>query len=235
MPRTVLITGVSRGLGASLECKFLENGDRVIGLSSTQRNKALKNRKTFKVDICDEQALRSVFASIRRENWIPDIVINNSAISHNTTALLTTKEQFSNCLNLNLVGSFLVTRESVKLMQKNGRGRVIFLSSINTVLNSVGSIAYSASKKSLETLMATFSKETPYVDVTFNTLALSIVKGTPMADKLDEEALKQKQNSMVKPAFLTVEEVMHGIEFFSSDSASNITNQILYFGGLEHT
>ena len=82
--------------------------------------------------------------------------------------------------------------------------------------------------------MATFAHETRHVDLTFNTLALSVVESTPMADRLGEEAQKQKQSKMIKPAFLTTEEIMHAIEFFSSDAASNITNQIINFGGLEN-
>lgn len=232
MARTVLVTGISGGIGQALKSYFLECGDTVVGLSSSLDNSDVKNCKVFNVNIADEVALRTVFQKLRTSDLIPDVVINNSAVNFSIPSALTSQSHFQKCFDANLLGAFLVTREAVKLMKKRAWGRVIFLSSVNTVLNSSGAIAYNATKKGLEGIMSTFSQESCGLDITFNSLGLSIVEGTPMERSLSQSAKHDKQKLLTKPNLLSVEEVCHGIEFFLSSKSGNITNQIVYYGGL---
>ncbi len=232
MGRTILITGIARGLGKALATHFLACGDVVIGLSSSLDNSSSKNFKVFNVDISDEGALCAVFQELRKSNLVPKVIINNAAVSYSVPSVLTSKNHFQKSFEVNLLGAFLVTREAVKLMHKNGWGRIIFLSSINTILNSSGAMAYNTTKKGLEGIMATFSEEISGLDITFNALGLSIIQGTSMAEKLSETAKQEKQTLLTKPDLLSIEEVSHGIEFFLSPHSRNITNQILHYGGL---
>ena len=232
MARTVLVTGISGGIGRALKSHFLEYGDTVIGFSSSLSNSETKNFKVFNVNIADEVALRTVFQQLRKSDLLPDIVINNSAVNFNVPSALTSQSHFQKCFDVNLLGAFLVTREAVKLMKKRAWGRVIFLSSINTVLNSSGAIAYNATKKGLEGIMSTFAQETCGLDITFNSLGLSIVEDTALERGLSESAKQDKQKLLTKPNLLSVEEVCHGVEFFLSANARNITNQIVFYGGL---
>ena len=232
MARTVLVTGIAGGIGQALKSYFLECGDTVIGFSSSLDNSESENFKLFNVNIADEVALRTVFQQLRKSDLLPDVVINNSAVNFSVSSALTSQSHFQKCFDVNLLGAFLVTREAVKLMKKRAWGRVIFLSSINTVLNSSGAIAYNATKKGLEGLMSTFAQETLNLDITFNSLGLSIVEGTAMERGLNHSAKQDKQKQLTKPNLLSVQEVCHGVEFFLSTNSRNITNQIIYYGGL---
>lgn len=232
MNRTILITGISGGVGKALTEYFIEQGDTVVGLSQSMQSRHCKNLEVFNVKISEELEIRTLFQNLRKSGKIPDVVINNSAVSFDMLSLVTSKQQFQKSFEVNLLGAFLVTREAVKLMKKKGWGRVLFMSSINTVLNSSGAISYNATKGGLEGLMATFAKEIVEHDITFNALGLSLVRGTPMAGKLSPTAKEEKTLALLKDGFLSIEELIHGVEFFLDINARNITNQTLYYGGI---
>ena len=135
-------------------------------------------------------------------------------------------------LETNLVGAFTVLRETIKHMMRAKRGRIVNISSINVPLGSVGGALYNASKAGLENLGHTLAREIGAADITVNTIGLSLVAGSGMAADLSDKALADKQAGLIRPDPITTEEIAHAIDFFASDAARNITNQIVYFGGV---
>ena len=75
MARTVLVTGISGGIGRALKSHFLEYGDTVIGFSSSLSNSETKNFKVFNVNIADEVALRTVFQQLRKSDLFSHVAI----------------------------------------------------------------------------------------------------------------------------------------------------------------
>ena len=99
-------------------------------------------------------------------------------------------------------------------------------------LNSSGAMAYNASKAANESVSGTMASELSEFGITFNTVGLSLVEDSGMIADLSESALQAKINRLTRPAALCVEEVAHVLDFFLSRNAGNITNQIVYFGGI---
>jgi NAD(P)-dependent dehydrogenase (short-subunit alcohol dehydrogenase family) len=95
----------------------------------------------------------------------------------------------------------------------------------------VGSSLYSASKAALQSLALTLSRESAKVDITINTIGLSVVDKTGMLASLSQKALTEKQSLLIKPNLLSIDEIIHAIDFFSSPYSKNICAQTLYFGG----
>ena len=53
-----------------------------------------------------------------------------------------------------------------------------------------------------------------------------------MAEGLSDKGMADKQAELIKPDLITTEEIAHAIDFFASREAKNITNQVVYFGGV---
>jgi 3-oxoacyl-[acyl-carrier protein] reductase len=172
-----------------------------------------------------------MFAEIASTRGGVDLLINNAGSASSQVALLMSSATFASVVQTNLVGTFIVTREALRLMKRRRFGRIINFSSINVPLASVGGAAYNASKAALESLAKTLSRECANDDIAINCIGLSLVAGSGMVEAVAPAALAAKQQALIKPASLDIAEVMHAIEFFASPQARNITGQTIYCVG----
>ncbi|MEP4377855.1 MAG: SDR family oxidoreductase [Alphaproteobacteria bacterium] len=231
-PRTILITGASRSIGRALAAHYAEAGHRVFGCARGDSDFAHANYTHFTADITDETAVREIFKAIVDAGATVDLLINNAGITQAKPALLTGSVEAAGILETNLVGAFTVLREAIKHMMRAKHGRIVNFSSINVPLGSVGGALYNASKAGLENLGHTLAREIGKADITINTVGLSLVAGSGMAEGLSEKGMADKQAELIRPGLIGIDEIAHVVDFFASDAAGNITNQIVYFGGV---
>lgn len=229
---TFLITGTSRGLGRLLAEAYAKAGHQVFGCARSNSDFAHENYRHIIVDINDDVSVRDLFKEIVAADGQIDVLINNAGLTLSRPAILTTTPEAERVFQTNVLSAFAVMRETIKHMKRARRGRIINMSSINVPLGSVGGAIYNASKAALENLGDTLSREVASDDITVNTLGLSVVADTGMTDELSDKALKEKQAGLVKPNPINVTEITHAIDFLTSEAARNITNQIVYFGGV---
>ena len=229
---SVLITGTSRGLGKALAEQFLQAGLVVYGCSRQASTIDHQNYRHFTVDVSDELGVVSMLKQITALKVPVNLLINNAGLTQASLGILTRAESAQNILNTNLLGNFLVSRETLKLMQRQRYGRIVNFSSINVPLGSVGSALYNASKAGVEAMAKVLTRECGNADITINTLGLSLVADSGMLDSLSPKALAAKQEALLKPKVLEVEEIMHAVNFFASRLAHNISCQTVYFGGV---
>lgn len=229
---SILITGTSRGLGKALAEQFLSVGLAVYGCARQASTIDNQNYTHFVVDVGDESSVVSMLKKIAAFKVPVNLLINNAGITQASLGILTRAESVQDILRTNLLGTFLVSRETLKLMQRQRYGRIVNFSSINVPLGSVGSALYNASKAGVEAMAKSLTRECGNADITINTLGLSLVADSGMLDSLGSKALAAKQEALLKPTVLEVEEVMHAINFFASPLARNISCQTVYFGGV---
>lgn len=229
---SVLITGTSRGLGKALAEQFLHEGLVVYGCSRQASSIDHQDYMHFVVDVSDEPSVVSMLKQITALKVPVNLLINNAGLTQASLGILTRAESAESILRTNLLGNFLVSRETLKLMQRQRYGRIVNFSSINVPLGSVGSALYNASKAGVEAMAKVLTRECGNADITINTLGLSLVANSGMLDSLSPKALAAKQEGLLKAKVLEVEEVMHAINFFASPLARNISCQTVYFGGV---
>lgn len=127
--KTVLITGISRGIGRALAVRFLQNGDFVIG-TSTSGNSDLdhQNLITFQLDLANPSSIKACTASIAALNKPIDILINNAGIwSGFENDAVIHADLLRKVLEVNLLGTVDLTERIIP--QMNDGSHIVNISS----------------------------------------------------------------------------------------------------------
>jgi 3-oxoacyl-[acyl-carrier protein] reductase len=232
--KIVLVSGASRGLGQIIAKHFLEKGATVIGLSRGEYKADNGNYQHFAVDLGDPQAITSVFKEIARKVAEIDIVVNNAAVLTSQFSLIMPIKNAVDMVNVNLLGTFFVSRESAKLMRKSGRGRIINIGSMAATIEPMGDSIYAATKAGIQTLANVMAKEFASMNVTCNTIGITAIDTDMLRSHSPTAQLKIKEiiNNLPVPRKAEADDVLNVVDFFASDRSSYITAQTVYLGGI---
>jgi NAD(P)-dependent dehydrogenase (short-subunit alcohol dehydrogenase family) len=166
--KTILITGVSRGLGRAMAEEFIRLGHVVVGCGRSE-NEIARLQKQFPapndfsvVDVSsDEQA--AVWAKkILSSHAAPDLLLNNAALINRTAPLWkVSAKEFSDVIDVNLKGVANVLRHFVPAMVKQGRGVIVNFSSGWGRSTDAEVAPYCATKWAIEGLTSALAQELP--------------------------------------------------------------------------
>jgi 3-oxoacyl-[acyl-carrier protein] reductase len=230
--RVVLVTGASRGIGAHLVAHFAARGDRVVWCSRSVADVAPGGRVVpVQADVSDEAAVRDLMRLIRRTFGRLDVVVNNAGIALMNPAALMPTQAIDRIMDVNFKGTVLVSRESVKLMQRSRFGRIINMSSVAVPMRIEGESIYAASKSAVETFTRIFAKEVYPLGITCNA-----VGPAPVNTDLIRGVPKEKINALVARLatreLASVEDVAHVVSFLAAPASGYLTGQVIYLGGV---
>ena len=200
-----LITGASSDIGKSIAIMLNKNGYDLVLLYHNKEIDyldKLNNAKVFKCDISNEEEVKNIINTVDKI----DVLINCAATYRDNYIKDKTKEEFMRVLEVNLVGTFLVTKYAVNKMNN---GTVINLSSLDSTrtFNSL-SVDYIASKAGVNTLTKTFSLE--YTNIRFITLLLPWIKTSSVLE-MNPLYLKEEMNKYNQDKLMEVEEVSNKV------------------------
>ena len=112
-----LVTGASKGIGRALVEHLLSQGYQVVGCSRSDVDWEAEGFLHLQADVSDEPQVKSLFRDIKRRYGRLDAAINNAAVASMNHFLLTPAASIEKMLSVNVVGTFLVSREAAKLMR----------------------------------------------------------------------------------------------------------------------
>ncbi|XP_019463306.1 PREDICTED: NADPH-dependent pterin aldehyde reductase [Lupinus angustifolius] len=170
--RTVLITGVSKGIGRALALELANLGHSVIGCSRSQDNlislqSQLPNHLFLTADIKSNTSVQDLARTVMDQKGVPDIIVNNAGtINKNNKIWEVPEEEFDNVIDINLKGTANVLRHFIPLMitnnKKQGGGGIIVNMSSGWGRSGAALVApYCASKWAVEGLTKSVAKELP--------------------------------------------------------------------------
>jgi 3-oxoacyl-[acyl-carrier protein] reductase len=227
---TILISGSRTGVGRALAKHYTDAGHTVFGLSRGESDFAHPKYHHIRADVTKEETLKPAFAQIAEMGPL-QVLIYSSAVNFPGAALLVPTSQAENMLRTNLLGAFLVSRHSLRLMKQGRFGRLIYFSSIAVPLGSAGTAVYGATKAGIEQLAFSLSREFANDNITFNTIGISTY-ASAMLDAIGKKNLEEARSAMVKSENVQLDELVGAVNFFASDAARQITGQSIYFGGV---
>ena len=196
MRKSVLITGVSGGIGNAVAFKFAENGfDIIATYNSHQISDALRQfcqnkgicLTEVQLDICNSQQVEKVFCDAFKGAKYLDCVVCNSGVSLGEKMLCdNVDDEIQQLIKTNLLGTIYCNREASKHMLKQKHGNIINISSIYGINGGSCESVYSASKAGIIGLTKALAKEMSFTSVRVNAVAPGFVE-TNMTAKFSEE------------------------------------------------
>ena len=236
----VLVTGSSKGIGAATIKEFAKNGYDVVINYNNSEKEAYELQKyiekynvkslVIKCDISNEDEVRNMVNEIIKNFNTIDVLINNAGIAIDTSFEDKKVEDFRKILDVNLIGTFLVSKYIGKIMYENKNGTIINISSTNGIDTIYPeSLDYDASKAGVISLTKNLAKAyAPYVRV--NTICPGWVN-TEMNKKLSNEFIKEETKKILLGRFAEVEEIANAI--YNVTISSYINDSIIRVDGGE--
>lgn len=240
--KTAVITGSNRGIGRATLETFAQNGANVFAcvrsITDEFASYADELSKKFAVkiiplafDLCDENAMREAVNEIRKTRLPIEILVNNAGvISPNMLFQMTPIENMREIFEVNFFAQIRFTQYISRLIQRNKKGSIIFLSSIAGLDGSPGQLEYCGTKAALAGVTKTLAREFGVDNIRVNAVAPGYID-TDMGNEIDTEFTR----SIIARSALRrkgrPEEVANSILFLASDLSSYITGQILRADG----
>ena len=140
------------------------------------------------------------------------------------------EEDFDKVLEINLKGTFLVTKAVTKYMMKKRQGSIINLSSVVGVAGNAGQCNYSASKAGVIGFTKSIAKELASRNIRANAVAPGFIE-TDMTDVLPDSVKENIYNQIPLKRMGTAKEVAELIYFLGTDASSYITGQVINIDG----
>ncbi len=225
-----LVTGSRTGLGKFISQELVKCGFRVVGCSRTQPEWTLEGYEHIPADTGEEGQVVSLLGHVRRVYGRLDVTINNAGTASMNHSLLVPGSTVDRIMGTNVRGTFLVSRESAKLMQKRKWGRIVNLSSVAVPLHIEGEAVYAASKGAVEVLTRVMAHEFASFGITVNAVGPSPVQ-TDLIRNVPADRIQELVSRLAIKRLGTPEDVMNVIEFFIRPESGQITGQVIYLGG----
>jgi 3-oxoacyl-[acyl-carrier protein] reductase len=226
-----VVTGARKGVGRQIAQHFLSEGALVVGLSRGDGDIQHDNYTHFSVDVADAKQVQNVFFKIAKQFSKIDIVVNNAAVLTSQYSMIMPAQNAQDMVNVNLLGTFFVSREAAKVMRKNKYGRIINIGSMAASLEPMGDSIYAACKAGVSTLANIMAKEFSQFNVTCNTLGISAIE-SDMLSQLPREKIDEIIKNLPVPRYAQPQDIFNVIDFFASPDSSYISAQTIFLGGV---
>ena len=241
MTKTAIVTGAARGLGAAICQRAVQAGYR-LGVLDMQladceafiRTLPGSGHMALQADVADEHQVHAAFEAF---GVVPDLVVNNAGIVRFGPLLEQSVDDFRTVLNVNLTGTYIVSREAGLRMVKRGSGVIINISSLNALTPGPGAGAYPAAKAGVASLTEHLSLELGPQGVRVNCVAPGFIDGGMSAPIFADPKVRALRGGGVPLRRLgSVEDVANAVLWLASDEAGYITgHQLVVDGGEAHS
>ncbi|HWK17973.1 MAG TPA: SDR family NAD(P)-dependent oxidoreductase [Solirubrobacteraceae bacterium] len=234
--RRVLVAGGAGTLGAALVGGFLEQG-AVVGVLDVSQDglAALDERVAVRgeVDLSDPESSRAAVAGARDELGGLDVFVHCVGISDRRPIEDYSAAEWDRILAVNLTSAFHTATEAAVGMRAQGRGRIVFFSSVAGRSGHKHHGPYAATKGAINQLMRVIAHEYAADGVTANAVAPGYMDTTLTREYLAANPAKRAALVELIPAgrFGNLAEVVGPVLFLCSEQASFITGQVLYIDG----
>jgi 3-oxoacyl-[acyl-carrier protein] reductase len=226
-----LVTGARRGIGKYVAEHLLHSGYQVVGCSRAEADWEAPGFAHLQVDVGDEKQVKALLRGIEKQHGRLDAAVNCAAVASMNHFLLTPASTVEKILSANVTGTFLVSREAVKLMRQRKFGRIVNMSSVAAPLRLQGQSAYVASKAAVEALSHVLAREVAEFGITVNVLGAAPIE-TDMTRTVPRETMQKLLDELPIRGFGTLPDVANAVDFFLRPESGAVTGQVLYLGGV---
>ncbi len=235
-----IVTGATRGIGRAVTRALLDRGATVFGLYASDESAAAALAKQCRADgdrlqlvrcnVADHEAVAAFYAEFESVCDTLDILVNNAGIRRDQLTAMMDIETWQSVVDVNLTGTFIMSKYAVPLMLKQKYGRIISITSPASYLGFIGQGNYAAAKAGQIGLTRTLAKEVARKKITVNCVSPGFVETDFIGDLSDEQRAAYRKMVPMR-RFGTAEEVADTVLFLASARASYITGAVIDITG----
>jgi 3-oxoacyl-[acyl-carrier protein] reductase len=244
-PRTAIVTGSARGIGAAVAKRLSRDGFAVAILDLDENAcKPVVDEITalggsalpVGVDVADEESVEHAVAHVAEALGAPTVLVNNAGITRDNLLFKMTTGDWDAVMNVHLRGSFLMSRAAQKYMTEAKWGRIVNLSS-TSALGNRGQANYSAAKAGLQGFTKTLAIELGKFGVTVNAIAPGFIETDMTATTAARMGISFEDFKAGAAKQIPVgrvgqpEDIAATVAFFARDESSFVSGQVIYVAG----
>jgi len=238
--KVVFVTGGSRGIGKAIALKYAQNGYNVVINYVSDKTNVEELKKKFeelkveclieKADVSKSEEVEQIVKKTIEKFKKIDVLINNAGITRDGLLMRMKEEDFDKVIEINLKGTFLVTKSVIPYMLKKRDGKIINLASVVGVTGNAGQCNYSASKAGIIGFTKSIAKELASRNIRANAIAPGFID-TDMTSVLSDE-VKDSINAQIPMKRMgTAQEIANVAYFLGCEESSYITGQVINIDG----
>jgi len=234
-----LITGAAQGIGKSVAIGMAREGANVAiadvnidkaEITAEEIRKFGVKSLAIKLNVSSQDEVINAFETFTKEFGRLDILVNNAGITRDGLLIRMKEEDWDAVLNINLKGTFLCSKEAVRIMSKQRSGKIINISSVVAFTGNPGQANYSSSKAAVVGLTKTIAREYASRGIRVNAVAPGFIQ-TAMTDALPEKVKDEMKSSIPLGQFGEPDDITNAVIFLSSKESNYITGQVLHING----
>ena len=238
--KVAVVTGGSRGIGLAIAGWLAERGASVVvsGRDTDRLQAAVKELEAHGapvLGVAADAAKREdadKLVDVTRERFSRlDILVNNAGITRDGLLIRMKDDDWDRVMEINLRGSFLMTRAASKAMVRlKAGGRIINIASTAGAMGNAGQANYSAAKAGLIGLTKASARELAHWGILVNAVAPGLIE-TDMATAMPTEARDALLAQVPLKRIGTAREVAEMVGFLAGDGAAYVTGQVFHVNG----
>lgn len=240
--KRVLVTGASQGIGQYIAYGFADAGAKLVLVSRNEEklqavkvsHPKLQDALVYAADVRDEAAIGRVFEDVEQAFGGIDVVVNNAGGSFYAPAAELSPNGFAAVLNINLLGTYIVSKAAYRLMAKQGAGVLVNIGSVAGRDSSPGMVAYGAAKAGLVNMTRTLAAEWGPLGIRVNTVA----PGPILTDAAKTVLYQNSESRMVEAGRARSvgrlgdpQDIVAAVLYLASQEAAFINGTTLYVDG----
>ncbi len=234
--KTALVTGASRGIGAAIARRLVNDGFFVVG-TATSAEGAQQIDTTLgeqglglQLQLQSADSIAEVLKTIADQAEPPTVLVNNAGVTRDNLLLRMSEDEWMDVIETNLNGLYRVTKAVLRGMLKARWGRIVNVGSVVARMGNPGQSNYVASKSAIEGFSRALAFEVASRNITVNTVAPGFI-GTDMTSQLTDEQTKMMLERIPLGRMGEVDEVAGAVAYLVSEDAAYITGQTLHING----
>ena len=240
MDKVAMITGATRGIGKQIALTLANEGYNIVLNYRTENDELIQakneiesknvNCLTVQGDVTNFEDCKQMIERAINEFGKIDVLVNNAGITKDMLLARMKEEDFKQVIDVNLVGTFNMTKNVISYMMKARSGRIINISSVVGIAGNAGQTNYSASKAGIIGFTKSLAKEVASRNILVNAVAPGFIE-TNMTDVLKQEVKDEIAKNIPLKRMGTPKDVANVVKFLASEDSSYITGQVISVDG----
>ena len=235
MTKIAIVTGGTRGIGASISKKLKSSNFKVIANYTSNDDAAESfskenNIEVIKWDVSNYDECQKSVNKIYEDNKNVDILINNEGITRDAPLHKMSRDNWQKVIDVNLNSIFNMTSLVINKMRENSFGRIIHISSVNGQKGQFGQTNYAATKSALIGFSKSLALESASKGITSNVICPGYIN-TEMVAAIREDILKSIIETIPNKRLGEADEVAEMVDYLVSDKASYVNGSTFSING----